>query len=176
MLCGLHYPRRMPAPRDSSQPGTSEVQTHDVAEVPNESAIRILPSGRSIVASIGEAGEAIEIHSPEGELELSIALTEEGPVVRIQGAKLDLVSTDSISVQCKHFELETESDIRLRAKGAIEMETHSELRTKSAGQTFFDGDYVNLNCRDRQGYHDALEQPELPADTALEEPDDAPES
>ena len=97
-------------------------------------------------------------------------------MVRIQGAKLELVSPGSVSLQCRQFELETTSDVRLRAKGAIEMQTGSELRTKSAGQTFIDGDYVNLNCRDRQGYHDAPQPPALAADNTLEESDEVPGS
>jgi hypothetical protein len=164
----------------ASPPDSTRSEQGDLEVVPAESALRVLPSGRSIAARVGDAGEAIEIRSPDGQLELSIALTDEGPVLRLQGARLELVSPDSVSIQCREFEIETQSDVKLRANGAIEMQSGSELRTKSAGQTFIDGDFVNLNCRDREGYHDAPEQaPEqaaLAAENVSQEPDDVSEA
>ncbi len=156
----------------ASPPDSTRSEQGDLEVVPTESALRVLPSGRSIAARVGDAGEAIEIRSPDGQLELSIALTDEGPVLRLQGARLELVSPDSVSIQCREFEIETQSDVKLRANGAIEMQSGSELRTKSAGQTFIDGDFVNLNCRDREGYHDAPEQAALSAENLSQKPDD----
>ncbi len=157
----------------ASTSDTPQSQQGDLEVVPGESALRVLPSGRSITARVGDEGEAIEIHSPEGQLELSISLTEEGPVLRLQGARLELISPDSVSVQCREFEVATSSSVQLRANGAIDMQSGSDISTKSAGQTFIDGDFVNLNCRDREGYHDAPGQEALAADSGSEEPNES---
>jgi hypothetical protein len=137
-----------------SPPDAPRPEQGDIEVARRDSALRILPSGRSITAHVGDAGEAIEIRSPDGQLEISIALTEDGPILRLEGAKLELVSPDSVSLQCRQFDLETSSNVNLRAHGSIDMRTDSELRTKSAGNTYLDGDFVNLNCLDRAGYHD----------------------
>ena len=66
----------------------------------------------------------------------------------------------------------------VRAKGSIDMHSGSELRAKSRGKTYIDGDFVNLNCRDRTGYHDdpalagALDAPDQAALSAPTESDD----
>ena len=119
----------------------------------SESRVRVLPSGRSIIARVGDEGEAIEIRSPEGEMELRITLTDEGPVLSLHGARLELVSPETVAVRCKRFEVETES-VSLRATGDIEIQGEAEFRTRTVGSTWIDGDYVNLNCRERTGYHD----------------------
>ena len=140
-----------------------------------DSRVRVLPSGRSIVARVGDAGEAIEIHSPRGEMELRISLTDEGPVLSLHGASLELVSSENVSVRCKQFEIETEAGVSLRAGGDIELQSEAEIRTKTAGSTWIDGDYVQLNCRERTGYHDDPALAELPEAASADAPGPGPE-
>jgi len=113
-----------------------------------------LPSGRRIALLADGDREQLEVRSADGRIELRVVLTDAGPVVSLSGAKLELHSTDSVSVRCRSFEVEALDDLRLRAAGDIELGSESQIRARAAGQAFIDGDYVNLNCRDRTGYHD----------------------
>lgn len=101
-----------------------------------------------------QQGEAIEVRSADGEMEVRISLTESGPVLSLRGARLDIQSTDAISVSCRQFEVNTAEDVVMQCGGDFGIQSAGEVQLKSSKQTFIDGDYVNLNCGDRAGYHD----------------------
>jgi len=127
---------------------------------PTAGPLGVLPSGRTFAVESTAGEERLEIRSAGGNVEISIALTDAGPVVRVNGASLQIKSTDEISVQCKKLNLQTEEELSIRTSGKFNVLTDTEISMKSGGQSFFDADYVNLNCRDRTGYHDAGEAPE----------------
>lgn len=122
--------------------------------VKNDSWPCRLPSGRTISVNTDERGEKIQVHSLDGELEVCVTLTEDGPVLRLSGARLQIDSNDAVSVNCRRFDLTASEGVHLHSGKDVELQSGGEIRMKSAQQTFIDGDYVNLNCLDRQGYHD----------------------
>ena len=131
-----------------------------------------LPSGRTISVKTDEHGEKIQIHSLDGELEVCVMLTEQGPVLRLSGARLQIDSNDAISVNCRRFDLTASEGVHLHSGKEVKLQSDGEIRMKSAQQTFIDGDYVNLNCLDRQGYHDYQDEGEstglLPDNTEVD--------
>lgn len=146
-------------------------QEQPLALSEEKNAIRLLPSGRSVVVSSEGGTEAIEIRSPGGEMEVRIALTEQGPVLQLKGAKLQIDSTDTVAVNCHDFHINAAGAIKMRSAQDIEVLGLAELKMKSAGSTWIDADFVNLNCQDRTGYHDdkaASEPPRLPEPPADE--------
>jgi hypothetical protein len=114
----------------------------------------LLRSGRRVSLVTSNHSEELRVVGPDGTVELAVILTPEGPVLRLRGARLEIDSTDSIAVRCRSFELQTEGALSLQAGGDLALSTAREIHAKSMGQTFIDGDYVNLNCGDRTGYHD----------------------
>lgn len=143
------------APSGDSEPEAAEAGSMNPLAMGTTK--NVLPSGRRLELQVGDSEERLEIRSPEGELELSVVLTADGPVLKLRGARLEIDSNDTVAVQCRRFELNTEEDVALHAKGSIQMNTDDEVRVKSAQQTFIDGDYVNINCLERTGYHDEEE-------------------
>ena len=96
-----------------------------------------LPSGRRVALSLDAEGEKIQVHAPDGEVEVSILLTAEGPVVRLKGARLELESTEKVAVKCKDFEVQAESAIDLRCR--------EDMHVKSEKDVFVEGAVVWLN-------------------------------
>ncbi len=68
--------------------------------------------------------------SPGGELEVSLSFDNEGPVVKIRCARLELSSPESVSVDCQRFALHTRESTRLTSGGNITL----------------DGENIFLNC------------------------------
>lgn len=99
---------------------------------------RRLPSGRDVILHVRPDHEEIEVRSPDGLLELKISLTPGGPVVQIRGGRLEIESTDAVKVNCQKFQVNAEQGIDLQSRGNVTL----------------DGDYVQLNCGDRTGFHD----------------------
>lgn len=126
-----------------------EIQAPKVTELPAQ-----LRSGRRISVVTSTDADELRIVGPDGDLELSVILTPDGPVLRLRGARLEIDSTEAIAVRCRTFELHTEETLDLRAGADLRLTSGGDTHAKAAGQTFIDADYVNLNCGDRSGYHD----------------------
>jgi uncharacterized protein (DUF2345 family) len=94
-----------------------------------------LASGRVLVASGPEDAEQIELRSPGGAVELTITLTPQGPVVRVQASRLELAAKDAI-------ELRAGGEIRIAAR---------ELQVRTEGDIVMDGDNILLNCEKAGG-------------------------
>lgn len=127
---------------------------------------RILPSGRTLVVKTDGRTEEIEIRSSGGEIEIRIALTKQGPVLSLSGARLEINATDTVVVNCKQFAVRATEGVLLDAAGNVEVRSGNEIKLRSAADTSIDGKLVKLNCLDRTEYPDdpnAVDVPELPA-------------
>jgi hypothetical protein len=121
-----------------------------------------LPSGRTVCVRTGAGREEIEIRSPAGQMELRIALTPQGPVLQLRGARLEIDSTDAVAVNCRQFEINASEGVKINSAGDIDLHGQGEMRVRTAGSTSIDSDWVNLNCGDRTGYHDDPDHPDPP--------------
>lgn len=129
-----------------SDPSGNQATPTDTPPNGNEQLLQnpvSLKSGRVVALKVDGTSEELEIRSPEGDLELRITLTADGPVVHLKTAKLQLEATDEVAVSCKKFSLhttegtslETDGNMNLAAKG--EMTTHSDEDTKITGKMIY---------------------------------------
>src|SRR5262245_9319633 len=72
-----------------------------------------LPSGRSVLLKLTGAAEELEVRSPQGDVEVRITLSDQGPVVHLRGARLELEAPDTIALNCRHLEVNTEDSTLL---------------------------------------------------------------
>jgi hypothetical protein len=105
---------------------------------------RRLPSGRSLVLRTDPAGEEIEIRGARGELDLRIVLTDTGPVVMLQGARLEVESPD-VAFRCRTFAVKTSGDLRLESEAQVRIDA-DELVAKTEHDIKLNGAYIRLNC------------------------------
>ena len=134
--------------------------TNAIGEAPSSTIeqpgthLQHLPSGATLTVRADAGGEEIQLRSANGAMELRIRMTDDGPVVSLHGMKLEIEAADSIAVKCREFTVDSQEAVRLNTGGNFEVRSASEIRMRSAAETFLDGDYVMLNCGDRTGYHD----------------------
>jgi phage gp45-like len=123
---------------------------HDLLRAPSEPTpesvlpappISRLPSGRMLRAIVGGRGEILEVRSPDGRLELRVRLTDEGPVLELDAARLDLTSVGAIDLTCERF--------AVRAREGVELHSDAEVSIRGQGNVHVDGDNVLLNCAER---------------------------
>lgn len=122
--------------RSASQP----VALHPVETVLD----RRLPSGHTVTLQVEGAREAIEIRSAEGELDVRIMLTADGPVVSLRGARLELASPE-VAVNCKRFEVRAEEELRLASERDVHIDG-DEVRVNTERDIHLNGAYIRLNC------------------------------
>lgn len=121
-------------------PSQTEVSTSRLSE-----RLATLPSGRSISVRIGEAREAIEVRSPDGTIELEIALTDAGPVVRLRASKLELEAREEFAVRCRRFALQATEGAELSTEGTLRL-GGQEMRVRTQDDIHMDGAFIRLNC------------------------------
>lgn len=115
----------------------------------------VLSSGHEVRFRQGDGNEEIEVRSQSGAVELTIYLTKDGPIAKIAGSQLQVETPGKLGIHCGELEIHATNRMTVETGEAIVLKTDGEIRTRSSQQTFIDGDYVNLNCGDRTGYHDA---------------------
>jgi hypothetical protein len=72
-----------------------------------------LQHGRTLSVDTRSEGEFVEIRDARGTLELRVRLTQDGVVLQLEGARISLKAEESIDLDCKTFNVNADSDIRI---------------------------------------------------------------
>lgn len=78
-----------------------------------------LDSGRQIVIRQDEPEEILEVRSTEGEAVLRVRLTDEGPVICLEGTRLQLRSSETLSLTARRVSIRSEEEMEIRSKDDI---------------------------------------------------------
>ncbi|HQU42525.1 MAG TPA: hypothetical protein PK867_06915, partial [Pirellulales bacterium] len=89
--------------------------------------------------------EELEVRSRGGDVEVRIALTDDGAVVTLRGGRLEIESTDSIALSCRRFELATTEGTALATAGET-LITGQAMRVKTERDIHMNGGIIHLNC------------------------------
>ena len=96
-----------------------------------------LESGREVrVRKDASGGETLEVRGPGGEVELRVALTADGPVLRLEGPRIELSATDLLKLECRRFELAATEDVSIKAGGELTLESVEEMRVHVSDADF----------------------------------------
>lgn len=119
-------------PSSASPPSTAPPR-----DVPadSEAGTLQLASGRSLQwQALDDGTEHVRIHGVGGEVELHVALTEDGPRLRFKAADLALEADGKVQVDCEEF--------NVQARSAIVQHTDGDLEQRAAGNAVVvaDGD------------------------------------
>jgi len=134
----------------------ARVETSSENDPDSAGPVQVIPlaSGTTVSVRSDPQGESIVVRAAGGKLELSIRMTDAGPVLSLKGVRLELEAADSVAVNCREFAVNAREAVRLESAGDVQVRSDAEIRLRSAGDTYVDADYVKLNCLDREGYHD----------------------
>lgn len=112
----------------------------DIAIAQSAVQPRQLASGRSVHVKTVGAEESVEIRSPGGDVELTIVLTDQGPVVKLRGATLEMEATEKLSMSCKQLDLRAEDNARIEC-GKLDIQADDNVKVYSDEQ-------VMIACRE----------------------------
>lgn len=104
-----------------------------------------LESGRSVRLTSGETEDLLEVRDREGEMTLSVRLTDKGPVFVLEGARLEMKSTESIRMKSRRIELEAEESTRIKSEGKMDINAEKEMDVHSDGDVRITGKIIHLN-------------------------------
>ena len=121
-----------------------EVPGEDRTSSAETTGERLLPSGRSVIVKVAGQREELEIRSAEGEVEVRITLTEQGPVVSLRGGRLELEAPDTVAVHCRRFEVNTTEETQLQSSGPVHI-TGQEMFVETKSDIHLKGAIIRLN-------------------------------
>ena len=104
-----------------------------------------LISGRELEISSRADADLIEIFEPGGELVIKFLLTENGPVMKVEGCKLDLKGAESIALRAPTIEISAEEKARVESKGTLEIDSVKEMGIHSDEDIRVVGKIIHLN-------------------------------
>ncbi|HEX5061429.1 MAG TPA: hypothetical protein VFV99_18810 [Kofleriaceae bacterium] len=96
-----------------------KLQTLSGAEEVSDEREVYLRDGRKLVVSEQGGEQLVEIRNESGMLEVRIRLTEQGPVLQMESAKLSLKATEAVEIESKQVAIKATEKIDVEAKGDV---------------------------------------------------------
>ncbi|QDU61899.1 hypothetical protein Pan216_27640 [Planctomycetes bacterium Pan216] len=89
-----------------------------------------LASGRCVTIRTQGDKDHLEVIAPNGAVEVTIDLTQQGPMIRLSGAHLQLESLDQLTLKADDVNLLARKAIRMRSE-VLDVETSQDLQLYS---------------------------------------------
>jgi hypothetical protein len=96
---------------ETEHEGSTETET-DTREV-------YLRDGRKIIVSEEAGDQLVEIRNESGMVEVRIQLTEQGPVLQVEAARMQLKASESVQIESKRIELRSEEETEIESAGDV---------------------------------------------------------
>jgi hypothetical protein len=123
---------------------------HDrVAELP-------LTGGRTLAILCNDAGEEIQLFAPDGEVELTIVVTEDGPVLKMRAVRVEVNGAEDVSFSCQRFAVHTTESTNFTTDGQIRLRSQEQVLIRAAEELDLKGRPVRTNVRDGLFYDDYI--------------------
>lgn len=123
----------------------STLKVGEAAEEASDERTVYLRDGRSLEIHDEGADQVVEIRAASGHMELKVRLTEEGPVLSLEGVRLSVRAAEAIDMSCKTFKVSAEESVELASKGELRVKAEKDLAVDSAADVRVNGKMIYLN-------------------------------
>ncbi|MBI9082842.1 MAG: hypothetical protein JEZ11_04545 [Desulfobacterales bacterium] len=120
-------------------------QTPPDGDVPGTSGDLKLVSGRRISATAGETEDLLEVFAPDGNMVLKVRLTESGPVMVVEGCRLEMTAAASISLQAPQIDIRAEKNASIKSDGTLQIDAVEAVDVHSDDDVRVVGKFIRLN-------------------------------
>lgn len=103
-----------------------------------------LDSRRYILIRSKEKEELLEIVDG-GEVVVTVKLSDEGPVVTVQGAHLELKSTETIALEAKEVKIKAQEKTSIESMGSLNIDSSEKMDIHSNDDIRVVGKIIHLN-------------------------------
>jgi phage gp45-like len=112
-------------------PVMSAKSEEDLEELPEETSDRreiYLREGRTLSVERSGTDELVEVRSSSGQVELRIRLTEEGPVLQMESARLQLKASEAVEIESKRVEIRATETVQITSKDEVKVDAEGDVR------------------------------------------------
>jgi hypothetical protein len=96
-----------------------KLETEHEHEESSETQEVYLSDGRKIVVSKQAGEQLVEIRNESGLVEVRIQLTEQGPVLQVEAARMQLKASESVQIESKRVEIRSEEGTEIESEGEV---------------------------------------------------------
>jgi hypothetical protein len=128
------------SPKEKLQHVTEETETTET-ESQREVYLR---DGRKLVLSEQGTEQLVEIRNESGMLEVRIRLTEEGPVLQMESARLSLKAAEAVEIESKRVEIKGTEKLEI-AGGEVSVTSEQDTTVTAEGEIRVVGKMIYLN-------------------------------
>ncbi|CAN5918103.1 hypothetical protein BH11MYX3_BH11MYX3_09500 [soil metagenome] len=121
-----------------------KLQTQAVTEEATEEREVYLRDGRKLVLSEQGSEQLVEIRSESGMLEVRIRLTDEGPVLQMESARLQLKATEAVSIESARVEIKGTETVEMSGR-KIQISGEEDINVDATGEVRVVGKMIYLN-------------------------------
>ncbi len=107
-----------------------------------------LASGRRIEAAEVEGGEVVRIRAKDGACVLTVELTDAGPILRFEGAALEIVAPRSLDIACGTLRIEATEGATISGKHVDIEARRGGVAVRASDDVRVDGERILLNSND----------------------------
>ena len=91
-----------------------------------------------------EASDLLTIKAPNGQIEMSIRLTSNGPVVTLSGVALNIQAVKDVSIACENLAVATKGDCTFTNGGDVRLDADGEMNLNSQASISLVSDSIEL--------------------------------
>ena len=106
----------------------SEEELEQVTEEASDRREIYLREGRTLTVESAGEGELVEIRSSSGQVELRIKLTEDGPVLQVESARLQLKASEAVEIASKRVEIHATETVQVASDNEVKVDAEGEVR------------------------------------------------
>jgi hypothetical protein len=105
----------------------------------------LLDSGRRVSIRSGDKEDVLEVEESTGEVVVKVRLTDSGPVISLEGARLELTALDTISLKARRVEIAAEEEAAVKSEGALDIGSKDDMDIRAEGEVRVKGKLIHLN-------------------------------
>ena len=123
----------------------NESATLESAQESEQTRDVYLREGRTLSVKSAGAEDLVEIRSASGLVEVRIRLTEDGPVLQIEAARLQLRASEAVEIESKRVEIKATESATIASDGELTLSSESDLTVDAEGEVRVHGKMIYLN-------------------------------
>ena len=106
----------------------SEEEREELTEETSDRREIYLREGRTLRVEQSGTDELVEIRSSSGQVEVRIRLTEEGPVLQMESARLQLKASEAVEIASKRVEIHATETVQVASDNEVKVDAEGEVR------------------------------------------------
>jgi hypothetical protein len=114
-----------------------------IFRLPTSEPSTSVPLAANRTLDVASSGASFRLHAPDGTVELSVRVTEAGPVLTFSAASIEIAQTHTFKVDVQRLELRSR-DLRLESTGNVEQIVAGNSVTHCGGRHEVQADGVTL--------------------------------